>query len=85
VFPKRGDREACIAKLDTIAIEPDLSRFTMAWRVTRPIQKSLHEIAQVVVGTKGREWWQQREKVTIVAPTPVPTPRDAVPVPLKTP
>ena len=57
-----------MATLDTIAFEPDLERFTMTWRVARPLQKDLHEIAQVLVGMKGREWWQQREQVAIIAP-----------------
>jgi hypothetical protein len=63
VFPKKGDREDYIANLDTIVFEPDDGRLTMTWRVTRPLAKSMHEIAQVLVGKKGHEWWQQRERV----------------------
>ena len=83
VFPKRGEREDYIASIDTIAFEPDLERITMSWRVARPLQKSLHEIAQVVVGVKGREWWQQREQVAINAPMPIAAPRHPVPAALK--
>jgi hypothetical protein len=68
VFPKRGEREDLTAKLDTIVFDTDAERFTMSWRVARPIKNSLHEIAQVVAGAKGRAWWQQREQVPIVAP-----------------
>jgi hypothetical protein len=68
VFPKRGEREDLTATLDTIAFEPDLGRFTMSWRVARPLKKSLHEIAQVLVGKKGRDWWQQREQVAFPIP-----------------
>lgn len=68
VFPKQGPREDYIARVDTIVFEPDLERFTMSWRVTRPLKKSLHEIAQVLVGRKGPEWWQQREKVAFPIP-----------------
>jgi hypothetical protein len=28
----------------------------------------MHEIAQVLVGRKGREWWQQREQVAFPIP-----------------
>lgn len=63
VFPKQGDREDFIAQLDTIVFEPDEERFSMTWRVTRPLKKSLHEISHVLVGKKGPEWWQQRERV----------------------
>jgi hypothetical protein len=68
VFPKRGDREDLTATLDTIVFEPDLDRFTMSWRVARPLKKNMHEIAQVLVGKKGRDWWQQREQVAFPIP-----------------
>jgi hypothetical protein len=76
VFPKRGERENYTATLDTIAFEPDHERFTMSWRVARPLGKSMHEIAQVLVGKKGREWWQQREQVAFPIPV-VAVPMDA--------
>jgi hypothetical protein len=50
VFPRGGGRENRAAALDTLVFEPDDGRFTMTWRVARPLQKSIHEIAQVVVG-----------------------------------
>jgi hypothetical protein len=68
VFPKRGEREDYFATLDTIAFEPDFERFTMSWRVTRPLKKSMHEIAQVMVGRKGKEWWQQRQETGFPIP-----------------
>jgi hypothetical protein len=60
VFPKKGEREDYTATLDTVLIEPDLQRFSLTWRIARPLKKSMHEIARVMVGKKGREWWQQR-------------------------
>ena len=74
VFPKRGDFENHNAALDTIVIEPDLQRFSLTWRVTRPLRTGMHEIAQVVVGKKGREWWQQWER------PPFPLPIKVVPM-----
>jgi len=62
VFTKKGGREDLTAAVDTIVFEPDLERVTMTWRVTRPLKRSIFEIAQVVVGRKGREWWQQRDQ-----------------------
>lgn len=50
VFPKRGKREAYFAALDTIVFEPNQERLTLTWRVTRPLKKSIFEIAQVVAG-----------------------------------
>lgn len=68
VFPKRGEREDYIATVDTIAFDTDRECFTMSWRMARPLKKSLHEIAQVLVGKKGREWWQQREQLAFPIP-----------------
>jgi hypothetical protein len=61
VFPKRGPREDYTATLDTVVIEPDEQRFCLTWRVARPLRNDVFEIAQVLVGKKGRAWWQQRE------------------------
>ena len=68
VFPKRAEREDFTATLDTIVFEPDLERFTMSWRVARSLKKSMHEVAQVLVGKKGKDWWQQREQVAFPIP-----------------
>lgn len=68
VFPKRGEREDLTAFADTIVIEPQESRVTMTWRVARPLKRNMFEIAQVLVGRKGREWWQQREEVSFPIP-----------------
>jgi hypothetical protein len=68
VFPKKGEREDLSAFADTILIEPDEERVTMTWRVARPLKKNMFEIAQVLVGKKGREWWQQREQLAFPIP-----------------
>jgi len=60
VFPKRGEPEEYTGAMDTIVLEPDEERFTMVWRVCRPLKKSMHEIAQVLVGRKNRLWWQEQ-------------------------
>ncbi|WP_338415401.1 DUF2169 domain-containing protein [uncultured Sphaerotilus sp.] len=80
VFPKQGEREDYNAVLDTIVFEPDHERFTMTWRVTRPLRRNLFEIGQVLVGKKGRDWWAQREQVAFPIPVVmVPMPREAAP------
>ena len=63
VFPKKGGREDLTAMLDTIVLEPDQERLTLTWRVARPLKKNMFEIAQLLVGKKGREWWQQRQEL----------------------
>jgi hypothetical protein len=68
IFPKKGEREDYTAKLDTVLIEPDQQHFSLTWRVARPLKKNMFEIAQVLVGKKGKDWWQQREQVTFPIP-----------------
>ncbi len=68
VFPKRGEREDYSATLDTVAFDTDRECFTMSWRLARPLKKSMHEIAQVMVGKKGHDWWQQHEQVAFPIP-----------------
>jgi hypothetical protein len=64
-FAKRGGREDFNATLDTIVIEPDEARLTMTWRATRPLKKNMFEVAQVLVGQKGRDWWQKQEETFV--------------------
>jgi hypothetical protein len=63
ILPRQGAREEFTARVDTINIEPDLERVTMTWRIARPLRRNLFEIARILVGRKGREWWQQREEI----------------------
>lgn len=67
-FPKKGEQEDVIPRLDTITFEPELDRFTVAWRTARLLRRDLHDIAKVVVGSKGRAWWQKRDHVAINPP-----------------
>jgi hypothetical protein len=61
VFPRRGKREDLTAALDTIVIEPDAATVALTWRVTRPLARDVFEIAEVLVGKKGLEWWRFRD------------------------
>src|SRR5262249_55318776 len=61
-FPRRGEREDAALTLDTLIIEPDLQRFTLTWRATRPIKKNIFEVAQPMVGKRSKDWWVERER-----------------------
>jgi hypothetical protein len=74
VFPKHGDQEEYCATLDTVVIEPEHKRYTLTWRMARPLKKNMFEITEVLVGKKGREWWQERD----VASFPIPVVTDFV-------
>jgi len=63
-FPKTGGREDGTLQLDTVVIEPDAQRFTLTWRTTRPLRRSVFEIVQTLVGKRSSEWWSARDAVT---------------------
>jgi hypothetical protein len=58
---KNHEREDVVGRADTVVIEPDLERVTVTWRTSRPLRKNMFEVAEVLVGRKGSEWWQKRE------------------------
>jgi len=68
VFPKNGLRENYTAAIDTLLIEPDDRRFTLTWRIARPLKHDVFEISRVQVGKKGQEWWQKEEEVAFPVP-----------------
>lgn len=70
VFPRRGEREDLTAELDTILIEPDAGTVALTWRLTRPLRRDLFELSSVLVGKRGREWWQARGERGMIIPIP---------------
>ena len=68
VLPKNGPPESLLARPDTILIEPDDRRVIVTWRVARPLRQNLFEIAEVVVGRTGSQWWQRPEQVAVPMP-----------------
>jgi hypothetical protein len=85
IFPRSGKREDLTALADTIVIEPDLERVTMTWRVSRPLKRNMFEIAQVLVGRKGTEWWQKRAPRSFPIPIVIELPGEVEePVPQET-
>jgi hypothetical protein len=71
VFPKSGKQEDLTAHADTVIIEPDFERVTITWRVAHPLKKNLFELDQVLVGRKGSQWWQLRDRVAFPIPVVV--------------
>lgn len=49
-FLKNYEEEEKQAVVDTVIIEPDLRRFLITWRASRPLKKNLFEVVQVLVG-----------------------------------
>lgn len=61
-YLKKGGKEEALAVIDTLVIEPDLQRFTVTWRVTRPLRKNIFEVSQISVARKGKERRRQYKK-----------------------
>lgn len=53
-------REELRAAPDTIVIEPDEGRLTVAWRASRPLRQDIFELRQCVVGRMSRGWYRAR-------------------------
>ncbi len=61
-YLKKGGKEEALAVIDTLVIEPDLQRFSVTWRVTRPLRKNIFEVSQISVARKAKERRQQYKK-----------------------
>lgn len=81
LFPKHGRPEDYTGTLDTITFDVDHERFTMTWRLARPLRRSIHEVAQVLVGRKGRQWWQKREQAFPIPVVMLPMADEHLPEP----
>lgn len=49
-IPHRGHDVVRQGKLDTLVLEPDEERFTMAWRVVLPLGRSIFDVKETLVG-----------------------------------
>lgn len=67
IQPRRGERLAHRAVLDTMVFDPDNQRFMLTWRVSHPLQRSIFEIAQIRVGLQGHERWQASTDTQVAA------------------
>ncbi len=59
-FYNKGESVKHNAVIDTIILEPDEALFTITWRTSLALKKSIFEIAQVLVGRKSAAWWRAR-------------------------
>ena len=59
-IPYRGFDVTRDAVLDTIVLEPDLDRFTLTWRASLALGKSLFDVEEVIAGEMSRGWHRAR-------------------------
>jgi hypothetical protein len=60
-IPHRGRDVNRDASLDTIVLEPDRERFTVTWRVTLPLGRSVFDVKETVVGEMPAGWYRARK------------------------
>jgi hypothetical protein len=60
-YYKNAEEMKTKANLDTVILEPDMNRFSLAWRSSIPLRRNMFEMAQVVVGNMPRAWHRARQ------------------------
>ncbi len=60
-YMKNFDEHPRKASADTIIIDSERRQVFILWRAAIPLKRSMHEVAQVVVGTMPRAWHRARE------------------------
>lgn len=58
--PHKGRDATREGVIDTITIEPDRERFTLTWRVTLPLAKSIFDVKESIVGEMSAAWHRAR-------------------------
>jgi hypothetical protein len=59
-IPYQGEDITRDASLDTIVLEPDQNRFTLAWRVALPLARSVFDVRETIVGEMSSAWHRAR-------------------------
>lgn len=55
-----GERRPLGACVDTLTIEPEADRFSLVWRANIALERSIHEVETLVVGTPTPGWERAR-------------------------
>jgi hypothetical protein len=59
-FHREGGHREVRAALDTITFLPDQGVFTLVWRASVPLKRTILEVADIVVGKMTPAWWRAR-------------------------
>ncbi len=55
-----GENIEVLANLDTIVIEPDLERVRLIWRASLPLENSIFDVPQAVIGRMSKGFYRAR-------------------------
>lgn len=58
--PHRGRDLTLEAQVDTVVLEPDADRFTMTWRCTLPLGRSVFDVKEAIAGHLPPAWHRAR-------------------------
>jgi len=64
------------AVIDTLIIEPDKGTFSLIWRSSLALKKSIFEVPQILVGKKSKAWWRARAQGKTYYPSLAHIPRE---------
>lgn len=59
-IPYRGCDVTKAASVDTIVIEPDAGRFSLTWRCSLALGRSVFDVQEVIAGEMQKEWHRSR-------------------------
>lgn len=59
-IPHSGRDLTVQAPIDTIVLEPDSQRFTIAWRANLPLARSVFDVRETIVGEMSSAWHRAR-------------------------
>ncbi len=59
-IPYSGRDVTLPSSIDTIVLEPDEGRFTLTWRVTLPLGRSIFDVKEAIVGERSPAWHRSR-------------------------
>ncbi len=59
-IPYKGKEQLINAVIDTVLIEPELSRFSLTWRISFPLRRNFFELKQIVAGEMSKAWYRAR-------------------------
>jgi hypothetical protein len=68
VAPRHRDRHQIPMTLDTITFQPSEKRFSLCWRATCPLRRSIFEIDEVVVGAVSQKFLRDRDGLPLPFP-----------------
>jgi len=59
-IPHQGNDHHVQAVIDTLMLEPDLNRFSITWRATMSMRRSLFDIKEIIIGQMPQSWLRSR-------------------------